>query len=76
MGPENSLDTVKYYKLVNTMELQEVNREGNDVRDSIIKLAKKYFDMETGTWEDLPPLAESELPAQYDTAVSTFRVRI
>lgn len=77
MGPENSLDTVKYYKLVNTQALEEVDREGNRVlgRGGVV-LYSMYFDMETGTWEDLPPLDESELPAQYDTAVSTFRVRI
>ena len=70
-----SEDTMKYYKLVNTNLLQEVDSQGNELDDSIVLLGM-YFDMETGTWEDLPALAAGEKPAQYDTTVSTFRVRI
>lgn len=76
MGPEKSRDTMKYYKLESTQVLREVDSEGNELRGKLVLLYREYFDMETGTWEDLPPLTSGEVAAQYDTTVSNFRVRI
>ena len=73
---ESSSLTMKYYRLYNTMCLQEVDRAGKDIRGSVVILYDMYFDMELANWTDMPDLAAGDKATNYDTTVSTFRVKL